>query len=218
MSQLVSALLVKDEKDRYLERVLRRCLEFSDAVIVLDDGSTDGSPELAETLGCQVRRRSGAAMWGQEAPARAELWEWLAAEAGDGWALVCDADQVLHGDLRPYLLTTQHNAWAFPLFDCWDDERYYRADGFWQGYTVARPWLFRPSALRETPLWPARGLHTGHCPTNFPLHCGTCGPDVYWSHLGWVKAEDRRQKYERYMACADQLSAFELAHAQSIVD
>jgi glycosyltransferase involved in cell wall biosynthesis len=198
--------------------VLRHCLSFSDQVLVLDDGSTDGSPELAHELGCQVLRRDGASMWGQEAPARAELWHWGAEAAGDGWLLICDADQILYGDIRPLLRTTQHNAWAWSLFDCWNDERYYRADGFWQGYKLARPWLFKPSTLTEPALWPDRALHTGHCPANFPMRCGTAPYDIYWSHLGWLNPADRQAKYQRYMTQADHLTPFERAHVASILD
>lgn len=217
--RLVTALLVKDERDRYLERVLRRCLEFSDDVLVLDDGSTDGSPDLARELGCKVRHRGGPAMWGQEAPARAELWDWGAEEAGDGWLLICDADQILHGDPRPLLLTTEFNAWAWPLFDCWDSEDRFRADGFWEGYKHARPWLFLPSSLTVVAEWPKRGIHTGHCPSNFPIHCGIAPVDLYWwNHLGWLNSIHRRQKYSQYMAQADSLSPFERAHVASILD
>lgn len=216
--RLVTALLVKDERDRYLERVLQRCLEFSDQVLVLDDGSTDGSPDLARELGCEVRIRDETGMWGREAPARAELWTWGAEAADDGWLLICDADQILHGDVRPLCWTTQYTAWAFPLFDIWNDERYYRADGFWQGYKIPRPWLFKPSTLREPSQWPDRGLHTGHCPLNFPLFCGIAPETVYWSHLGWLNSIHRQQKYERYMAKADSLTPFERAHVASILD
>src|SRR4051812_33501188 len=118
--RLVTALLVKDERERYLERVLRRCLEFSDQVLVLDDGSTDGSADLAVDLGCVVRVREGPAMWGQESPARSHLWSWGAAAADGGWLLICDADQILHGDPRPLCYSTSHTAWAWELYDCWD--------------------------------------------------------------------------------------------------
>ena len=159
-------------------------------------------------------------MWGREASARQELWEWGAEEAGDGWLLICDADQILHGDVKPLTETWVHNAWSMPLFDCWDSETTFRADGYWQGYQHPRAWLFRPGMV--TPgwqaEWPARGMHTGHAPANFPLFAGIAPVDVYWQHLGWVKPEDRAAKYDLYMREADQLTPFERAHVESIRD
>ena len=107
---LVTALLAKNEAGKYLERVLRRCHEFSDEVLVLDDGSTDETVAIARKLGCGVKLRQETGMWGNEAPARAELWDWGAEVAGDGWLLICDADMLLVGDPRPLTLTTQCTA------------------------------------------------------------------------------------------------------------
>lgn len=219
MPKLITAILCKDEKDKYLERVLRRCLEFSDEVLVLDDGSTDGSPELAESLGCQVRRRVEIGMWGNESPARQELWQWASEVAGDGWVLVCDADMELIGDPRPLTYSTQHNAFSWVLYDLWD-EQHFRCDGYWQGHLYARPWMFCPTRLGyKVPIWPERGLHTGHCPANSIIHSCVLLPTVIaWKHLGYASPSLRVSKHGQYMAKANQLSPFELAHAQSIID
>lgn len=220
MAKLVTALLVRNEKDKYLERVLRRCLEFSDEVLVLDDNSTDGSDRLAWSLGCQVKPWTGQTMWGTEAPARAALWDWGAEVAGDGWLLICDADMLLHGDPRPLTLSTQVNAWSFVLYDLWNDERYYRCDGFWAGHRVPRPWLFRPAYLGfDTPEWPKRGIHTGHCPQNSTLVTGICDSDrLFWLHLSFLERDARLKKVEQYLSQAHQLSPWELAHARSVGD
>lgn len=217
--RLVTALLVKDEKDKYLERVLRRCAEFSDEVLVLDDGSTDGSDKLAWRLGCGVKRRQEVGMWGNESPARAELWDWGSRVAGDGWLLICDADMLLMGDPRPLTLTALHNAWSFVLYDLWDDETSYRCDGYWQGHLHPRPWLFKPSALTDLPAWNPRGIHVGHCPANFPLAAGIAAPGVLaWGHLAYLTKHDRMVKHGRYLAQSHQLSPFEMAHAESVAD
>lgn len=220
--RLVTALLVKDEADKYLRRVLARCLEFSDAVLVLDDHSTDASPQVALALGCQVRTRGESpAAWGHESSARQELWEWAAAEAKDGWVLICDADQILHGDPRPLTQSWEVNSWAFPLFDLWtEDEKYFRQDGFWQAHLVPRPWLFCPSRTPDgwRPEWSGRGIHVGHCPSNFPLACAVAPEDIFWNHLAYCSRSDRERKAERYETVANQLSEPERQHARSILD
>src|SRR6185437_6120724 len=118
--RLVTALLVKNEADRYLRSVLERCRSFSDEVLVLDDGSTDDTVHVAESLGCLVKQRPQSGMWGNESRARAELWERGAKLAKDGWLLICDADMLLEGNPRDLIDTWDVSAWAFVLWDCWD--------------------------------------------------------------------------------------------------
>jgi hypothetical protein len=219
-NRLVTALLVKNEADKYLERVLKRCWEFSSDVLVLDDGSTDDSVRKAWGLGCQVRERRETGMWGNESPARAELWDWGAKEAGDGWLLIADADMLLQGDPRPLLNTTQHNAWSFVLYDLWDSETTYRLDGFWRGHEYPRPWLFRPSRLGyDTPIWPDRGLHTGHAPSNAQIDAGIAYPEqLCWHHLAYVTQPDRFRKHQQYLEKSHLLTPWEQAHAASVGD
>lgn len=220
--RLVTALLVKDEADKYLRRVLDNALSFSDRVLLLNDNSHDATPKIAKEMGCQVRGRSvlKESAWGKEAPARAELFQWASHEAGDGWILIQDADQVLHGDPRPLMETWEANAWAWPLYDCWDSETQYRADGYWQGYKQARVWMVRPSMVPPDwkPVWGDRGLHCGHIPPNFPMAALIAPDSLYWLHLGWMREDHRVAKYARYKAEASQLSPQEFAHVESIMD
>lgn len=221
--KLVSALLVKNEADRYLPRVLARCKEFSDTICVLDDRSTDKTVELCKDFGCLVKERSVLkdAAWGHESPARQELWDFAAKEAGDGWVLICDADQLLHGDPRDLLYTWDCSAWAFILYDCWDGEHQARVDGPWQwGPLTPRPWLFRPSVCVDgVARWSGRGLHCGHAPANLRGVVGVAPPDqYYWRHYAYVRPEDRQRKHQQYLSNASHLSPFERAHAESIAD
>ncbi|WP_338415572.1 glycosyltransferase family 2 protein [uncultured Sphaerotilus sp.] len=74
---------------------LRRCLEsvsFADECIVVDSGSTDGTPELAEALGARVSRTSDWPGFG------AQKNRALALARGD-WVLSLDADEWLDDTL-----------------------------------------------------------------------------------------------------------------------
>lgn len=219
--RLVTALLLKNEAAKYLTRVLQHCQQFSDEVLVLDDGSTDDTVKIATELGCLVKQRPQAGMWGNESPARAELWERGAKLAKDGWLLICDGDQILHGDPRPLCDTWEVSAWAFVLWDCWDGEHQARVDQWWgYGPVTPRPWLFRPSVcVQGAPQWSGRGLHSGHCPSNIGGVVGVAPPDeFYWLHLAYLRREDRVRKHAQYLAKAPLLSEFEKAHALSIND
>ena len=225
MTRLTTALLCRNEagEDRYLRRVLARCRDFSDDIVVVDDNSTDETAAVAEGFGAHVlRKTSGDGFWGVgETPLRKILWDAGARVAGDGWLLICDADMLLEGDARALCASWDAAAWAFPLLDLWGDEEHFRCDGPWSfGPRTPRPWLFRPSALREVAQWPdSRTTHVGHCPINF----GNAGPtfiappDVFWKHLSYVKREHRLTKAAQYANVPD-LTPFERAHAQSIAD
>src|SRR5437899_1513222 len=122
--KLVTAILVKNEEGRYLERVLARCSGFSDSILVLDDHSTDRTPEIAESFPKVLlkHRPHADAAWGAESSARQELWERGAKLAKDGWLLICDSDMILHGDPRPLCLSWEAMSWAWTLRDLWDSE------------------------------------------------------------------------------------------------
>jgi glycosyltransferase involved in cell wall biosynthesis len=222
VTRLTTAMLVRNEAapDRYLRRVIEHCKTFSDDIVVLDDASTDETPKVAEALGCHVARRtSGDGFWGvAETPLRKTLWELGSRVASDGWLLICDADMLLQGDVRALCASWDAAAWAFPLVDLWDSEETFRVDGPW-GFGP-RPWLFRPSALREVAQWPeTRSTHVGHAPLNFGAAGPTfvAPPDVFWKHLSYLKREHRLTKLQAYLSVPD-LTPFEHAHARSIGD
>lgn len=216
--RLVTAILAKDEAARDLRVCIGRCLEFSDEVLLLDDGSTDQTPKIAEEMGCLVKHRVKPGAWGNESAARQELWERGAKLAKDGWLLIADADMILHGDPRPLCETWDLTGWAFILRDLWSDSEF-RVDGPWAaGPQFARPWLFRPSACPK-PEWNPREIHTGHCPSNFPLAIGVAPPDTYWwEHRAYLTAERRVTKHAQYMSKKDLLSPQEFQHAMSIIE
>ncbi len=217
--RLITAMMARNEAGSWLSRVLERCWEFSDDIVVLDDNSEDETGTVAAAMGCRVTSSMTALAWGNESPKRATLWDVAAALAGNGWVLFCDADMLLRGDPRPYTHSLSVNAWSFVLYDLWDSEDHYRADTYWKGHTTPRPWLFRPSAVPEgwTPQWGTAGIHSGHAPGNFPYDGGVA-TDLSWDHLAYLTEETRRAKYEQYMSVRDQLTPEQLAHAESIID
>lgn len=225
MQRLFSAILAHNEADpsRYLRPVLARCKSFSDAILLLDDRSTDQTPKIAREYGAIVKTRSilKERAWGHEASARKELWEFALEHCttADDWVLVCDADMELVGDPRELIQTKVCNSIAFVLYDCWS-EKEYRADEYWRGHEFPRVWLIAPKRVPTgwQPQWNARGVHPGHLPANWPAVPMFAPPDsYYWKHLGWSKSEHRQQKYLQYMAHAHQLSDAERQHVESIL-
>ena len=223
--KLVVAVLARNEAgpDRYLRRVLTRCREFADTICLLDDNSTDGTIDLAREMGCVVRTRSATDhAWGNESSARKELWEFACeyATGPNDWILVNDADQILVGDVRALCKTKEANTLCFTLYDLWSETEY-REDALWQGHLNARPWCFAPHRVPAgwVPEWNAAQIHTGHAPISFPIVPLVAPSDsYYWLHFGYSKPEHRTLKYEQYMSQSAQLTPFQRAHAESIVN
>jgi hypothetical protein len=215
----VGAVLARNEAapDRYLRRVLANVACFTDSIVVLDDNSDDATPDIAAECGAIVFTRSGAdgGWWNgaaaqSEAPARAQLWHLAQAEAGpEGWIYVSDCDHELLGitpaEFRRLLRSTVVDAWACPLWDCWDHEDLQRVDTWWQAWRYPRPWLFRALDGDFSP----RAIHTGHAPLRdwivglMPLGAGI-------RHLSYVQPAHRQRKLERYLALQNASPALSL--------
>jgi hypothetical protein len=216
--------LIRNEADRFLRRAIISWQRFADHILILDDGSTDGSDELALDMDCAVYTRgSGVSAWGTEAPARAELWQLALAETNPGdYIFVLDADMTPIASPRPFLqLQPPTGALAFPLFDLWAP-RAYRVDGFWQAHLHPRIWLVKRPEL-EPPdgwLWPERGMHCGHFPLNLRLEQPVLAvpPSHGILHYAYSTPELREAKAASYASVRDQLSDIEAEHAASILD
>lgn len=196
--------------DRYLQRALDNAALFCDAIVVVDDHSTDATHKI-----CQAHRKvvsvtktssphptgSPQVGWwveGSEGGARRQLWEQAARSAKGDWIYVFDADHELLGitpaEFRQLLKSPTVDAWACPLWDCWDSDVQHRVDGYWQAWRSPRPWLFR--ALPGE--WNVRGIHAGHAPLrNWNVGLMPFGAGI--AHYGYVKLEHRLTKRERYL-------------------
>lgn len=205
-NRITLAMLVRDEADRYLRDVLSQAARLVDEAVILDDASTDGTPELCEELLAaaglphQVVRldRSG---FGQEWRVRRLLWE-LVAQRRPDWILCLDADELIDDcpthALRSLVDQSRHDVVAFRLFDMWDTE-HYRDDPLWTAHRRWWPLLVRWSP--DTPeRWPEAGQHCGRWPVGIVgiADLPALRSPLRIKHLGWMRAEDRRAKYERY--------------------
>jgi hypothetical protein len=206
----IGACLARNEEDRYLERAIKNAQQFCDAVLVIDDHSTDHTAGLAASIGAHIVSLDGVSpvsgWWGKdEVPARHMLWMQATEMAGrEGWIYFFDADHELLGitptEFRKLLTSRVVNSWACVLWDCWDSDQTHRVDGYWQAWNTPRVWVVRaqPSDI-FIPSWPDRQHHVGHIPANYPYRPGLMPPGAGIRHLGYVKPYDRLMKRRRYL-------------------
>ena len=198
---ITGALLVHNEADRYLERVLINAGQFCDHIVAIDDGSTDDTRDILEYHDVEILSHVALqSFWGHnETTPRKLLWDAARSVDPDGWIYVFDADHELiidEEDFRQMCRSDTVDAWAFRLWDCWDSEDQLRSDSFWQAHMHPRPWLFR--AL-EGDWGSEKGIHSGHAPLRDWI-VGEAPGAI--RHLGYVKEAHRKLKINKYMSLA----------------
>ena len=211
MPDITVCAIVKNEADRFLEAALTVWSDFSDRIVVVDDGSTDRTPEILGDFGCEVYEEE-LALWGNEAEARE--FAWTVASAGSEWVFILDADMIpaTKPDLRGKIA-------GFYLFDLWEPLKY-REDAWWRAHRSLSPWAADVSGHQEHEwVWDrSRGIHAPRMPSNI----GDLGPmkaaQTVLLHYAYATPELRAEKLARYASVEEQLRPKEVFHARSIAD
>jgi len=216
---LIGAMLVRNESGRYLEKVLEQMRSVCDKIIVLDDCSTDNTPEICRAYGAVVFE-SHKSLWGvNELLQRQRLWNYVEvlAQPGD-WILCLDADETFDRPnlIRDYIKQAEGagcNSLAFTLYDMWD-ETHYRDDHYWQAHNGVWPFCVKYEDIDY--FWKETPLHCGRFPMNAGVRIATC--PVRIQHWGWARPEDRKEKYDRYMKADPEGKSGCLGQYESILD
>lgn len=230
MAKLIGTLLCRNEKDRYLEQVIRQMASVCTHLVVFDDNSTDGTPELIEDIAREygvplAMSRGTQCMWTtNELLRRKQVWDMATSICEDGdWILSLDADETITNieDL-PRLIEFAEDmpdvvAIGTPLYDMWTPT-HYRDDELWCGHK--RDWFMCVRYLKDKQYtWRGTPLHCHRIPID--AHLGgrvIKTPSMVVRHWGWAKPEDREVKYKRYMECDPKGEYGNLAQYLSILD
>lgn len=88
----VSVLILTRNEEKHIRDCIESCLPVADEVIVIDDGSTDQTVAIAETLGAKVVQHALAQDWAQQRM-------FAISQASCEWILFVDADERVSSDL-----------------------------------------------------------------------------------------------------------------------
>ncbi|MFA6808971.1 MAG: glycosyltransferase family 2 protein, partial [Eubacteriales bacterium] len=202
-NQLTLMMLVRNEADKYLERVLSHAAQYIDNAIILDDASDDETVEICEKVLANIphsiisNKNPG---FSNEISLRKQLWETTISNNPD-WILCLDADEIFEDDIIEFIrkLTNQpsFDYYGFRLYDMWD-ESHYREDNLWQAHKYFKIFLTRYQK-NYAYTWQNTPQHCGRFPNNVHLLNG-CQCSLRLKHLGWSTEKLRLEKYKRYLA------------------
>ncbi|EIT86400.1 hypothetical protein A374_05531 [Fictibacillus macauensis ZFHKF-1] len=218
---LLLSMIVKNEENRYLERVLTEYKTICDHIVIIDDGSTD------RTIACclDVLRhtshqiiRNNTSLFTNEVALRKQQWE-VATSFNPEWILTMDADErfetSFYHQIRHYTRCSEVDAFYFRMYDMWS-ATHYREDQYWSAHKIYRPFLVRYK--KDIPYeWLTQPLHCGRFPTTIQSFSYQCLP-YRMQHLGWSTLKDRCAKYERYKALDSDGKYGSLGQYESILD
>lgn len=200
---VLAMMAVRNEAGRYLRPVLDRLATLVDGIVILDDASTDQTPELCRAHPKVIRfQRLESPLFTQdEAALRNILWA-ITVELEPAWILALDADELLEEKAKTELpaLTDQQEfeLITFPVYHFWGDLCHYRSDQLWNPALARTACLFR-YRKNQAYHWAPRRLHCGRFPTEAYLSPRYHSP-LRLLHLGYAAQHEREQKYRRYLS------------------
>jgi glycosyltransferase involved in cell wall biosynthesis len=216
-ARIIVATPMRNEKGRFLEQWLRPVCSLADVVLILDDGSTDGTPEI-----CQEHAANVVVVRAKHSPSegarRTHLWELISRHATPGdWVLFLDADEIPSEGLvkaadKLRSLPSSIELMKVPLLEMWNESEW-RADGFWSPLLPAMI-RFRDEPFRNDSRVDRRDLHVPRLPdysallVPHPLN----QPIL---HMAYSRRDLREGKSRYYL---ERNAGIDLHHARTILD
>ncbi|MBN9428752.1 MAG: glycosyltransferase family 2 protein [Burkholderiales bacterium] len=202
----IACVMQLRNENLYLQGCLEHLRGHVDAVIALDDGSTDdtmailrGEPALVADCLSNPARDDAEHTWNEVENRRRLLTR--ARELGFDWVLCCDADEryelALLKNLRAIAASfapTDLVYLSVALRELWNGPRHYRADGIWGSKSRIRMFALPPviSFVDE----PA--LHGQWYPQHLRKYGRQLDTQRNLYHLKMIRAEDRLRRRDLY--------------------
>lgn len=200
---------------RWLQRVFESFLPVCDHIYMLDDHSTDGSPDVASRIPHVTVYDSPFDTLHESRDKEALIRQIHADDPHATHVVHFDGDELLcQADIPEFrrLLTPTMPTLSVWIVYYWNDEETIRVDRLYRYFK--RPSIFRmPNDLRWESPYSDTGLHCTNVPASLKSLSVPC--NVRFLHLGYRDAADRMRKWEFYNR-VDPHNTFEGEYAHCI--
>lgn len=198
--RITLSMVVRNEENRYLRRMLESVREYITDALIIDDASTDRTPALCVEIlrGIPFRLiRNNVSKFSHEVSLRRQQWE-ETLKMNPDWILALDADEIFEKkaatEMKQLAADPSADSYFFRLYDLWDEE-HYRSDRYWSAHETWRPFMIRWRPEMRV-RWNEMAQHCGRFPA---IEClQPKRSQLRLKHYGWAKPEERLAKYERY--------------------
>jgi len=201
-NKITLSMLVRNEANNILDRVLNHAKQYVDNAVILDDNSSDNTVEICkETLKDipLLIESNKESKFNNEITIRKQQWE-MTISTNPDWILCLDADEIFEDsiidDIQSLVNQSSFDYYAFRLYDFWNNT-HYRDDTYWCAHKYYRPFLIRYQENFDY-TWQEAPQHCGRFPYNITLLNG-CNCNIRLKHFGWANEELRRKKLDRYL-------------------
>lgn len=209
---LIGLMRVRNEA-RWIERVVRAITPICEHVLILDDKSDDGTPDICESIPGVTVFRSTTSTCDESLDKDTLLskaYDLLEDKDKKGnpespwFGLLVDGDEELMAEDQQTvvdLTKSGGDAFHFRIPYLWNDENTIRVDGVYSRMAnVGRPSMFRlmndKFRFQRTRFGNGQNFHCSSVPQEM-LHCARPST-ARLKHWGYIYAEDRIRKYHWY--------------------
>lgn len=193
---LIACMMRVKNEARWIERCVGSVLSLCDAVVILDDHSTDGTAEICERIPKTKVIRSPFSGLDETRDKNYLLAE--VARMNPEWVLHIDGDEELEDDgpakIRQTILSGAADAYKMQVVYLWDKPDMIRVDRWYADFCRPSLFRFKPGLKFES----GRAAANFHC-GNVPVPVGVMGrTGARLMHWGYIHAADRIRKYHWY--------------------
>lgn len=205
---------IRDES-KWIEEVLRSYLPICERIWVLDDHSSDNTPNICEAISERItvirtpyegldESRDKTYLLGRVMGNVSDIN--LSGDEKSPYFSVCfDGDEVLAPGgveiIKTMLHNTRYHAFKLPIWYLWNDRYHRRVDGVYANF--ARPSIFRlmnrAFGFQKTPWGNGANFHCSSIPQELLHHAHAVCPAPIL-HLGYMDMAHRRRKMEWYQS------------------